>query len=69
MTKAAKRATFLSSLGAGLEYYDFIIYGMMAGHLSKLFFAADDAWVGLLKAFGVFAVGYLVRPFGGSCSA
>ena len=38
MSRAAGRATFLSSLGAGLEYYDFIIYGMMAGYLSALFF-------------------------------
>ncbi len=65
MTKPAIRATFLASLGAGLEYYDFIIYGMMAGHLSQLFFASDEPWIGLLKAFAVFAVGYLIRPFGG----
>ncbi len=65
MFKSAHKATFLASLGAGLEYYDFIIYGMMAGYLSQLFFASDLAWIALLKAFGVFAIGYLARPFGG----
>src|SRR5581483_3582700 len=65
MTNAVRKAAWLSSLGAGLEYYDFIIYGMMAGHLSTLFFTSSDAGVSLIKAFGVFAVGYLARPFGG----
>lgn len=65
MVQQAKKATFLASLGAGLEYYDFIIYGMMAGHLSSLFFTADEAWVAMLKTFGVFAIGYFIRPLGG----
>ena len=65
MTTIAKKTTFLTSLGAGLEYYDFIIYGMMAGILSPLFFGPDEEWMGLIKTFGVFAVGYLMRPIGG----
>lgn len=65
MAISAKRATFLAGLGAGLEYYDFIIYGMMAGTLSTLFFSGDEAWIATIKAFGIFSVGYLARPFGG----
>lgn len=65
MNKSAGKATFLSSLGAGLEYYDFIIYGMMAGYLSALFFPSSTPSVALIKAFCVFAVGYIARPFGG----
>lgn len=65
MERSAKKATFLSSLGAGLEYYDFIIYGMMASTLSSLFFAAEDSSSALIKAFAFFAVGYVVRPLGG----
>lgn len=61
----AKQATFLSSLGAALEYYDFIVYGMMASILSSLFFVADEPWIAIMKAYGVFAVGYLARPVGG----
>lgn len=60
-----RKAALLSSLGAGLEYYDFIIYGMMAEQLSTLFFSGDEPWLALMKAFGVFAIGYLIRPFGG----
>lgn len=65
MSKSARRATFLSSLGAGLEYYDFIIYAMMAGYLSALFFPSTTPTVALIKSFCVFAVGYIARPFGG----
>ncbi|MBA3603030.1 MAG: MFS transporter [Parachlamydiaceae bacterium] len=61
----ARMATLMSSLGAGFEYYDFIIYGMMAEYLRLLFFAGDDSWVGSLKTFAIFAVGYFARPFGG----
>lgn len=65
MAARARKVALLLSLGAGFEYYDFIIYGMMAEHLSILFFASDLVWVNLIKAFAVFAVGYLARPFGG----
>ncbi len=61
----ARKAAWLASLGAGLEYYDFVIYGMMASYLGSLFFPDEESWTGLLKAFGVFAVGYLARPLGG----
>jgi MHS family proline/betaine transporter-like MFS transporter len=65
MRTTARKAAWLSSLGAALEYFDFIIYGMMAEYLSPLFFAGDEAWLGLVKAFVIFAVGYVARPFGG----
>ncbi len=65
MTISARKATWLSSLGAGLEYYDFIVYGMMVSYLNTLFFSSGESWIGVMKAFGVFAVGYVARPFGG----
>jgi MFS family permease len=65
MQDKGTKAAWLASLGAGLEYYDFIIYGMMAGYLGPLFFPTEESWVGLLRVFGIFAVGYLIRPFGG----
>ncbi len=65
MTIEARKAAWLSSLGAGLEYFDFIIYGMMAEYLSTLFFVENEAWLGQIKTFAIFAVGYLARPLGG----
>jgi MHS family proline/betaine transporter-like MFS transporter len=65
MSTQPRKAALLASLGAGFEYYDFIIYGMMANYLSTLFFVEDVPWVILMKTFAVFAVGYLARSFGG----
>ncbi|MBS0627363.1 MAG: MFS transporter [Verrucomicrobia bacterium] len=64
MQKSANKATFLASLGAGLEYYDFVIYGLMASTLSTLFFAGETA-SHLSKTFAIFALGYIARPVGG----
>lgn len=65
MSRRAKKATVLASIGAGLEYYDFIVYGMMVVFLNTLFFSSSALWINQMKAFGVFAAGYLARPFGG----
>jgi MHS family proline/betaine transporter-like MFS transporter len=55
----------LSSLGAGFEYYDFVIYGMLATYISPLFFPETKEILSVFKAFSIFAVGYFARPFGG----
>ncbi|WP_341750196.1 MFS transporter [Candidatus Tisiphia endosymbiont of Sialis lutaria] len=54
----------LVSLGAGLEYYDFVIYGVMAYYLSELFFPNVDSSISIIKSFSVFTVGYIARPVG-----
>jgi MFS family permease len=61
----AKKITFLTSVGAGLEYYDFVIYALLAGFISKHFFPLTDHYAALMATFGIFAVGYFVRPAGG----
>ncbi|MBR0896776.1 MFS transporter [Bradyrhizobium tropiciagri] len=55
----------LASIGGGLEFYDFIAYGVFAQYIAKAFFPAEDPAVSLVNTFAVFAVGYLSRPFGG----
>jgi MFS family permease len=55
----------LSSLGAAMEYYDFILYGVMMPYLSAVFFSGIDPAVDLLKNFSILALGYFVRPIGG----
>jgi MFS family permease len=57
--------TLMTSIGAGLEYYDFVIYAMLATYISKNFFPANNPYVGLIETFAVFAIGYLMRPVGG----
>ena len=57
--------TLMTSIGAGLEYYDFVIYAMLATYISKNFFPASNPYVGLMETFAVFAIGYIIRPIGG----
>lgn len=61
----SKRVPLLASVGSALEYFDFIIYGMLAPYLSLLFFPEASVHARLMQTFSVFAVGYLARPFGG----
>ena len=51
--------------GNVLEWYDFAAFGFLAPVISDQFFPADDTIAGLIKVYGVFAAGYLMRPLGG----
>lgn len=64
--KTDRRITLLASLGSTLEYYDFVIYGMMATYLGAVFFPAQNPAAAVLQSFLVFAIGYFVRPLGGT---
>jgi len=52
-------------IGNALEWYDFAIYGYFAVQIGRHFFPHDDAVAQLLSTFGIFAIGYLMRPIGG----
>lgn len=51
-------------VGNVLEWYDFALYGFFAPIIAKLFFPSDNELTGLLATFGIFAVGFLMRPIG-----
>src|SRR5580698_1587356 len=56
----------LASLGGMLEYFDFQVYVFVAAALSaQLFPPGDTVWKNQVQAFGIFAIGYLVRPIAG----
>ena len=57
--------SFVAGLGVGIEYYDFIIYGLMGAYLSDVFFQGDPS-SNRFYYFAVFSVGYIARPFGGT---
>jgi MHS family proline/betaine transporter-like MFS transporter len=59
------RAVAAGMIGNVLEWYDFAIYGYFAVAIGRNFFPHESAVAQLLAAFGVFAVGYLMRPVGG----
>jgi len=51
--------------GNVLEWFDFAVYGFFAVTIGKLFFPEADPVAQVIAAFGVFAVGFLMRPVGG----
>lgn len=65
-SKTDRHVTLLASLGSTLEYYDFVVYGIMATYLSAVFFPPQNYASAILQTFLVFAVGYFARPLGGT---
>jgi MHS family proline/betaine transporter-like MFS transporter len=53
-------------IGNVIEWYDFAIYGNFAASIGHNFFPRENGVAQLLAVFGVFAIGYLVRPIGGA---
>lgn len=49
-------------IGNVVEWYDFALYGYMAGILSGLFFPNENQAASLIATYGVFAAGFIMRP-------
>ncbi|HTS53801.1 MAG TPA: MFS transporter [Burkholderiales bacterium] len=63
--KQLKRAVIASTVGTTIEWYDFLLYGQVAGLVfAKLYFPKSDPLVGALLAFSTYAVGFIARPIG-----
>jgi MFS transporter, MHS family, proline/betaine transporter len=60
-----RRVVWSSTIGNALEWFDFIVFGLFAGVIGKLFFPKSDETAALLAAYGLLAVAYLFRPLGG----
>ncbi len=52
-----------SSCGTLIEWYDFYLYGVLAGFFGTHFFPGDMKQ-GFLYSLGIFWTGFVVRPFG-----
>jgi MFS family permease len=65
-TEARKRVAIGSSIGATIETYDFIGFGVAAAlYFNTVFFPADDPLSGTLLSFATLGIGFAVRPLGG----
>ena len=53
------------SIGSILEWYEMFLFIYWSDIISKLFFNTTSEIIGLLHSLGIFAVGFLARPFGG----
>ncbi len=62
----ARKAALSSFAGAVVDWYDFLLYGIVAALIFKdQFFPSIDANMGTLAALATFGVGFLFRPLGG----
>jgi MHS family proline/betaine transporter-like MFS transporter len=59
------RTVLAGMIGNVLEWYDFALFGFLAPILSPLFFPTEDRLASLLATYGIFALGFLMRPVGG----
>jgi MFS transporter, MHS family, shikimate and dehydroshikimate transport protein len=63
----SRRASLGSFIGAVVEWYDFLLYGVLAALVfSGQFFPNTDATTGTILSFGTLALGFVFRPLGGA---
>jgi MFS family permease len=61
-----RRAAWAGLIGTALEQYDFVIYGTASAIIfNRIFFPNVDPAIGIIAAFGAYAVGFGARPLGG----
>ena len=63
-TAEERRVIIASSVGTVFEWYDFYLYAILAPFFAGLFFPPGNQTAALLGAFGAYAAGFLIRPFG-----
>lgn len=59
------RAILSGSVGNLVEWYDWYVFSSFSLYFSASFFPSDDTTAQLLQTAGIFALGFLMRPFGG----
>lgn len=62
---ADRKSLGASLIGQLLEWFEWSSYAVFAPFIAAAFFDKSDPTSALLATFGVFAVGFLVRPLGG----
>lgn len=58
------RIIFASAAGTMIEWYDFYIFGSLAGVIASKFYTTGTPLGDLIAWLAAFAVGFIVRPFG-----
>jgi MFS transporter, MHS family, proline/betaine transporter len=59
-----KKIILSGMIGNGLEWYDYAVYSFFVTTFSRLFFPAGNESAHILATFGIYAVGFVARPFG-----
>jgi MHS family alpha-ketoglutarate permease-like MFS transporter len=55
---------FGGSIGNLIEWFDFYVYNFFALYFAKSFFPGSDPTAQLLNIYGIYALGFLIRPIG-----
>lgn len=58
------RVVVAATIGNTLEWYDFLVYALLAQTIGKLFFPAESELSSLLLSMATFGVGLVMRPVG-----
>jgi len=64
MSSEERTVIFASSLGTVFEWYDFYLYGSLAGAIAVNFFSNLPPQTAFIFTLLAFAAGFIVRPFG-----
>src|SRR5919106_4143771 len=59
-----RRVVVAATIGNTLEWYDFLVYGLLALTIAKLFFPTGAELGSLLLSMATFGIGLMMRPVG-----
>ncbi|MGO2660520.1 MFS transporter [Mycetocola reblochoni] len=60
-----RKVVFGGTAGVFVEFFDYGIYGFLAGTIALVFFPPESPTAGLIMTWGIFALTFLIRPLGG----
>jgi len=64
LPKGVVKAIIAGSIGNVIEWVDWSIYGLAAPFIAAQFFPKSNSISALLQTYGIFAIGFLIRPIG-----
>lgn len=64
LTSEERKVLVAASLGTVFEWYDFVLFGSLAGLIGQQFFSKADPSIGFIFALLAFSAGFIVRPLG-----
>lgn len=65
LSPEVRRGLLALGLGNTLEWYDWMVFGLLSAFIGPKFFPSQDPIAATLSALAVFAVGFAFRPLGG----
>lgn len=65
MNRDERMSVIAGLYGNALEWYDFLLYASFAPLFAVIFFPSQVPFISLIATFGVFAIGFIMRPIGG----